>query len=61
MSMTYRDFQNEMNKLPDNDPILNQTMTIFVPGVDEYYPATFSFTDDDCDVLDPGHLVLTIN
>lgn len=37
----------------------NSTVTLFVPGVDEYYPATIAYTDKDCDVLDPDHPIIT--
>jgi hypothetical protein len=40
---------------------LGMDVTLFVPGVDEYYPAVLAFTDADCDVLDENHPVLTID
>jgi hypothetical protein len=59
MAITYKELANlilhEMS--PEQQ---EQDITIFVPGVDEYYPATLAFTDDDCDVLDPGHPILTL-
>lgn len=36
-----------------------QTVTLFVPDIDEYFPAVLAFTDDECDVLDSNHAVLT--
>jgi hypothetical protein len=40
---------------------MDMDVTLFVPGVDEYYPAVLAFTDSDCDVLDENHPVLTID
>lgn len=42
------------------DEQLMQTATVFVPGVDEYYPAQLAITDDSCDVLDENHIVITV-
>lgn len=42
-----------------SDEQLMQTATIFVPGVDEYFPLCISMTDESCDVLDPNHVILT--
>lgn len=56
--MTYQRLKEVLDSMTEEE--LNLTATIFVPGVDEYYAATVSYTDEDCDVLDPGHPVLTI-
>jgi hypothetical protein len=57
--MTYRELALAI--LSEPEEVQNQTVTLFVPGVDEYYPATTAMTDESCDVLDPNHLVLTID
>ena len=37
---------------------LDSNITVYVPGVDEYYPAQLTFPDTD--VLDPNHPVIAI-
>lgn len=39
-----------------------QTATFYMPGIDEYFPVyeNFVVTDEDNDVLDVGHIVLTL-
>lgn len=54
--MNYRAFAEYILAQPE--PVQNQDVTIFVPGVDEYYPAAIAFTDDSCDMLDDGHMVI---
>jgi hypothetical protein len=56
--MNYRELAEYI--LAQSEDVQNQDVTIFVPGVDEYYPIAIAFTDDSCDVLDDGHMVITI-
>jgi hypothetical protein len=57
MQMNYRQLGEQIAKMsPEHQ---EQTATMFVPGVDEYYSVTVAYTDDSCDVLDPNHAVLT--
>jgi hypothetical protein len=55
--MNYRELAELILASPE---IQDQDVTVFVPGVDEYYPGTVAFTDDSCDVLDDGHMVITL-
>lgn len=56
--MNYRQLAEMILEQPEE--VQNQDVTLFVPGIDEYYMATVAFTDDSCDVLDDGHMVITI-
>lgn len=60
--MTYAELLNELEKLTPEQ--LHQTVTVYVSGVDEFYPVVgdypFPESDDTCDVLDPGHKYLVI-
>ena len=59
--MTYRELANELANFSDDQ--LNQTVTVYVQGVDEYYslvsdyPLTFTEADD---ILDKDHPYLVI-
>ena len=59
--MTYRELANELAQFSDEQ--LNQTVTVYIQGVDEYYglvsdyPLTFSEADD---ILDKDHPYLVI-
>jgi hypothetical protein len=55
--MNYRELAELILATPE---IQDQDVTVFVPGVDEYYPGTVAFTDDSCNVLDDGHMVITL-
>ena len=55
--MTYADLKAILNHMSEDD--LGKDATIFVPGIDEYYPVAIAWTNESCDVLDPGHPVLT--
>lgn len=57
--MTYKELALAILSLDEVQQ--NQTATIYVPGEDEYYPVyeNFVITDESCDVLDEGHIVLT--
>lgn len=62
MAITYRQLAiSLLNDLTSEQ--LDQTATIYIPGVDEYYPMyeRFTITDEDCDVVDDGHIILTID
>lgn len=54
--MNYRQLAEYI--LAQSETVQNQDVTVFVPD-DEYYLATIAFTDDSCDVLDDGHMVIT--
>ena len=56
--MNYRQLAELILEQPKE--VQEQTATLFVPGVDEYFAAAVAWTDEDCDVLDDGHMVLTI-
>lgn len=56
--MNYRKLARLIDSMTDEEK--DMTVTIFVPGVDEYYPATVAYTDEECDVLDPNHPIITI-
>jgi len=58
MTMTYRELAIAI--LSEPEEVQNQAVTLFIPGIDEYYPTAMAMTDESCDVLDPNHLVLTI-
>ena len=62
MVMTWQDLKDEINKFSEEQ--LKQDVTIFVSGVNEYYPVISDYplveSDDTCDVLDPGHKYLVI-
>jgi|WetSurSiteA1Bulk_404760.scaffolds.fasta_scaffold439712_1 hypothetical protein len=56
--MNYR--QLAMIILEQSKEVQEQTVTMYIPGIDEYYAAAISWTDEDCDVLDVNHMVITI-
>jgi hypothetical protein len=39
---------------------LNQTVTVYVPDMDEYYPVVDTDTVSETDTLDEGHLFLKV-
>ena len=58
--MNYRQLRDILT-FEMTDEQLDQTATVYIPGVDEYYPLHDNLTivcEDD--VLDKGHIVLTI-
>lgn len=60
-NLTYKQLADIINNMSAEQQ--NQTVTIYVPGeVDGYFPTCIVYTDEDCDVLDPGHpVLLTLN
>ena len=59
--MTYNDLKHMLNEFTAEE--LNQTVTVYVRGVDEFHGLNWDdmkTSDDDCDVLDPGHKYLVI-
>jgi len=58
--MTYRELAERILQMWTIEQ-MNKDVTIYVPEFDEYYPATITFTDDSCDVLDEGHPVIVLN
>jgi hypothetical protein len=58
--MTYRQLLKKLQSMPDAS--LDDTVTVFNNDDEEFYPVDRAkIADDDCDVLDEGHLYLTIN
>ena len=61
--MTYAQLLQQLqNATPEQ---LNQTVTVYVSGEDEYYSLVDDFpvctaTESDCDQLDEGHLYLVV-
>lgn len=53
---TYRFLRHALAEMTDAQ--LDSNITVFVPGVDEYYPAQLTFPDTD--VLDPNHPVIAV-
>lgn len=59
--MTYAELKYMLNEFTDEE--LNQTVTVYVRGVDEFHGLNWDdmkTSDKDCDVLDPGHKYLVI-
>jgi hypothetical protein len=60
--MTYAELKDMLKEFTDAQ--LEQTVTIYVSGLDEYYPLVGDYplceSDESCDVLDPGHRYLVI-
>ena len=57
---TYRELLQQLQTLPPER--LDDTATVYVTGVDEFYPVmkTEVATSSDNDVLDEGHFFLVI-
>ena len=51
--MTYRQLLANLT-----EEQLDQTVTVYVVGINEYYPCHLEVSDADCDVLDEGHAYL---
>lgn len=58
VKMTYKQLKIILDAMEEQE--LNQTATIFVPGIDEYFPATVAYATDEQDVLDVNHPILTL-
>lgn len=58
--MTYKELADYIHSDMTEEQ-LDMDVIIFVPGVDEYYGAVMTYTDEDCDVLDENHPVLTLD
>lgn len=60
--MTYADLKDLLKEFTDAE--LDQTVTIYVRDVDEYYSLVDDYplveSDESCDVLDPGHKYIVI-
>ena len=57
--LTYRQLLNSLNSLPLNN--LDDTVSVFNHNTDEYmHIVATEITNEDCDVLDEGHLVLVM-
>lgn len=59
--MTYAELKHMLNEFTDAE--LNQTVTVYVRGDDEFYGVNYDdvmTTDDTCDVLDFGHKYIVI-
>lgn len=58
--MTYRQLLMKMQSMPDDR--LDDDVTVFDGNEGEFLPVNGTeIADDECDVLDEGHLYLTIN
>ena len=56
--MTYRKLLEQLQSLPGST--LDQTVTLYSIADDEFVPAYMTdYTDDESQVLDPNHLVIT--
>jgi len=61
MALTYRELIENLKALPDAR--LDDTVTVYVSGVDEFYPLVQDYPflqADGNDVLDDGHPYLVI-
>lgn len=60
MPITYKDLMNQIFKMTPEQQ--NQHVTVYVRGVDEYYPIAgdAQFADESVDTLDKGHPFLTV-
>lgn len=60
--MTYADLFEALKGFSAEQ--LNQDVTVYVQGVDEFYAVVGDYplveSDETCDVLDPGHKYLVI-
>lgn len=36
----------------------NQHITVYDASIDEYFMGCVTFTDETCDALDPGHMII---
>ena len=56
--MTYRKLLQQLQSLPGST--LDQTVTLYSIADDEFVPAHMTdFTDEDSQILDPNHFVIT--
>jgi hypothetical protein len=62
MAYTYKELAEYIANMTEEQK--NQDVTVYVAGRDEYYPLTeiepVSVSDDECDVLNPGHVYLNL-
>jgi len=57
--MTYKELAEQILEM--NESQKNSNVTVFVQGIDEYFPIdTVSFSTQENDVLDENHPVLNI-
>jgi len=58
--MTYKQLLDILKAVPAE--VLEQTATVYLGQTDEYIAATeLSFSKEDNDVLDEGHLIIEVN
>lgn len=58
--LDWKSLQNMLTRL--NPTRIRDNVTVYIKSMDEYFPVdSVQFTTNDCDVLDAGHLVLTID
>lgn len=56
---SYKDLLNILNRLSEED--LNQTITIYMESIDEYFPATIEIHNvESTDILDKNHKVIIL-
>jgi len=59
MPMTWREVLEDLQNRDPRDPHLDDTATVYVTEIDEYFAIDALTEDEEGGVLDPGHLVLT--
>lgn len=60
MNMTYRELREYLQRRMTKEQ-LNQHVTIHMTEIDEYYSVNeVSVSEHECNILDPGHLVLEV-
>ena len=55
-NLTYEALAREIELMTDEQK--GQNVTMFLPGMDEFFPCRLSMTGEDCDVLDVNHVIL---
>lgn len=56
--MTYKELLDMLLMAPVEH--LNQTATVWVPGVNEFYPISETLVTSENDVLDEDHLIMVV-
>lgn len=56
--MTYKELLDILLMAPGEH--LQQTVTVWVPGVNEFYPISETIVTSEKDVLDEDHLIMVV-
>jgi len=56
MNMTYKELQEAIERMSEDQK--NQNATVFVSGINEYFPIERMYVEPVTDVLDAGHIVM---